>query len=58
MERDASIEPFGFEMYVLGSTRRPTTINKLVVTALQRIMTTSFINLGMFALVVPYFPPF
>ena len=34
MERDVSIEPFGFEMYVLGSTRRPPTVNKLAVTAL------------------------
>ena len=32
MERDASREPFDFEMSVLGSTRRPTTVNKLSMT--------------------------
>ena len=32
-------ENFGFEMAVIGSTRRPTTINNLDVTDLQRIMT-------------------
>ena len=31
MGRDSKIEPFGFEMDVLGSTRRPTIVNKLVV---------------------------
>ena len=54
MERDASIEPFGFAMAVIGSTRRPTTANKLAVIALQHIMTPSFVSLDMFALVVPY----
>ena len=34
MEIDASRELIGFEMAVLGSTRRPTTVNKLAVTAL------------------------
>ena len=34
MEIQASREPFGFVMDVLGSTRRPTTVNKLEVTVL------------------------
>ena len=41
-------------MAVLISTRRPTTVNKLAVTALQRILTPSFITFDIFALVVPY----
>ena len=55
MERYALIEAFGFAMGVLGSTRRPTTVNKLDVIVLQRIMTPSFVSLDMFALVVPIF---
>ena len=54
MERDASREPFGFEMDVLGSTRKHNTFNDLAVTALQHIITPSFVALDMFALVVPY----
>ena len=54
IEINASREPFGFSMDAIGSTRRPTIVNKLGVTALQRIMTPSFVSLGMFALVVPY----
>ena len=54
MERDASIGTFGFAMDALGSTRRPTNVNKLDVTALQRILTPSFITVDMFALVVLY----
>ena len=42
-------------MDVLGSTRRPTTANKLTVIVLQRIMTPLFVTLDMFALVVTYF---
>ena len=42
MERYASRESFGFEMDVLGSTRRPTTVNKLDVIVLQHIMTPLF----------------
>ena len=53
MERDASIQPFGFAMFVLGLTRRPTTDKKLAMTNLQRIMTPSFITIEMFALLVP-----
>ena len=41
-------------MSVLGSTRRPTTVKKLVVTALQRILTPSFITVDIFTLVAPY----
>ena len=54
MERDASIKPIGFSMAVLGSKRRPTTVSKFSVTDLQCIMTSSFVTLDMFALVVPY----
>ena len=54
MSRDASIEIFGFAMTVLGSTRRPATVNKLALTALKRIMNTSFVTLDIFSLVVPY----
>ena len=50
----ASIEPFGFEMDVLGSKRRSTTVKKFSMTALQHILTPSFITVDMFALVVPY----
>ena len=41
-------------MAVLGSIRRPTTVKILAVTALQRILTPSFITFDIFALVVPY----
>ena len=41
-------------MTVLGTTGRSTTVNKVVVNALQRITTPSFITLDMFALVVLY----
>ena len=54
LERCASREPFGFEMAVLGSTRRPTTVNKLAVPALRHILTPSFITVDMLALVIPY----
>ena len=37
MEGDASREPFDCTMSVLGSTRRPTTVNTWAVTALQHI---------------------
>ena len=57
MERYYSREPFGFAMVVVGSTRIPTTINKLAVIALKRIMTLLFVSLDMFALVVPSPPP-
>ena len=39
MERYVLREPLGFTMAVLGSTTRPTNVNKLAVTALQQIMT-------------------
>ena len=54
MKIDASIELFCFAMYVIGSTRRPTTVNKLDVIALQCITTPLFFFFDMFALVVPY----
>ena len=53
MESYASIVPFSFAMAVIGSTSRPTTVNKLAVTDLQCITTPSFVNLDMFSLVVP-----
>ena len=54
MEGDASREPFGFAMDLLGPTRRPTTEKKLAVTDLKHILSPSFIIVDMFALVVPY----
>ena len=54
MEIFASRNLFGFSMAVLGSTKRPTNVNKLDVTALKHIMTPLFVTLEMFALVVPY----
>ena len=38
MEKYSSREPFGFEMTLLGSTRRPTNVNKSGVTDLKRIL--------------------
>ena len=57
MEIYDSREPFGFSIAVIGSTIRPTSVNKLAVIALQHIMTPSFVTLDMFALVVPYLFP-
>ena len=54
MEGYTSREAFGFAISVLSSTIRPTTLKELVVTALQNILTPSFITVDMFALVVPY----
>ena len=53
MEGYGSRETFYFAMDVLISARRPTTVNTWVVTALQRILTPSFITVDIFALVVP-----
>ena len=53
IEGDASRESFGFSMTVISSTRRPTTVNIWVVTALQRILTPSFITVDIFSLVIP-----
>ena len=54
MERDASRETLCFTMAEIGSTRRPTTIKNLLVTALQLILTPSLVTVDMFALVIPY----
>ena len=54
MKRYYSRGPFSFSIYVLGLTIITTTVNKLVVTALQRILTTTFITADIFALVIPY----
>ena len=51
IERYTSREPFGFVMAVLGSTKIPTTVNKLAMADLQRILTPSFMTVDMF----PYF---
>ena len=48
MERYATIEAFGFERDVIGSTRRRTIVDKLAVIVLKRIMTPSFVSLDMF----------
>ena len=53
MESDAPIEIFGFLMDILYSIIRPTTVNKLAVTALQHIMTPLFTTLDIFSLIVP-----
>ena len=52
MEGYASREPFYFSMAVPISIIR--TVNNWVMTDLQRISTTSFITVDIFALVVPY----
>ena len=44
MERYDSIEPFGFEVDLLGLTRIPNTVNKLAVNASQRIITPFFVT--------------
>ena len=49
-----SIEPFGFAMAVLGSTRIPNTINNLAMNVLKCILTPLFISVEMFSLVVTY----
>ena len=38
MEKYSSVESFGFAMAVLGSTRKNTTVNKMDLIDLQRIM--------------------
>ena len=53
MEGYGSRETFDFAMDLLISARRPTTVNTWVVTALQQILTPSFITVDIFALVVP-----
>ena len=55
MYRYDSIEAIVFAMYVIGSTRRPTMINKFAVIVSQHITTPLCISLVMVALVVPYF---
>ena len=56
MEGYASIEPLGFAMYVpLDLTIGPTTINKTAMIVLQRILTSLFIPVYMFAIVTSYF---
>ena len=47
--------PFYFAMAVLSSTRRSTTVNAWIVTALKLFLTPSFITVDIFVLVVPYF---
>ena len=48
MEKYASREAFGFERFVIGSTRRCTIVNKLIVIVLKYIMTPLFVSLDMF----------
>ena len=47
-EIDVSISSFGFARDIIGSTRRCTIVDKLVVIVLKRIMTPSIISLDMF----------
>ena len=53
MKGNRLLYQFVFTMDVLSLTRRPTTLNTWVVTALKQILTSSFITVGIFALVVP-----
>ena len=53
MKGNASGEDFVFEVAVLSSTRRPTTVKNLVAVALQHTLTPSFITVDILALVVP-----
>ena len=55
IEGYVSIEPFGFTIYVLVSSKRDYTIKNLVLIALQHILNTSFITIELFALVVPFY---
>ena len=48
MNIDASIEVFGFARDVIGSTRRCTISDKLVVTFLKHIMTPLFVSIDVF----------
>ena len=48
MEIDDSRKAFGFARYVIGSKRRCTIVNKIVVIVLKRIMTLSFVSLDIF----------
>ena len=48
MEIDASRETFGFERYVIGSTRRCTIVDKFFVIVLKCIRTPLFVSLDMF----------
>ena len=42
-------------MDVPSTTRSPTTVNTWAITALQRILTPSFVIIDIFSLVIPYF---
>ena len=54
MERDDSIEAFGFTRYAIVSKRRRTIVNKLAMIFLQCITTPSLVTIEMFALFVTY----
>ena len=54
MEGYGSMETFGFSMDVLGSTKITTTVIKLVMTYLQRILTPLFVTIDIISLVIPY----
>ena len=54
MERDTSIEAFGFARNVIVSTRRHTIVKILGVIVLQVIVTPSFFSLDMFAIFIPF----
>ena len=54
MEIYDSRQKCGFVMNAGVPTRIPTTVNKVAMTALQHILTPSFINVDMFDLLVPY----
>ena len=54
MEIYALRKTLSVSIVVIDSTRRPTTVKNVAVTALQRILTPLFITVDIFALVVPY----
>ena len=52
MEKDASIEDFGCERDVIGSTRGCNIVDKFIVIVLECIMTHSFVSLDMFVVCI------
>ena len=52
MEIHVSIEAFGFARDVIGSTKRCTIVNKFAIIVLKHIITSSFVYLDMFAVLL------
>ena len=47
-----SIGPFGLKIFVIIPTRRPTTITTCVINGLRLVLTSLFITVDIFALVI------